>query len=267
MGNWLNNVFEPLRLLVQGLIDGIAGILNPVSGIVGRPIQDAVNAISGILGIANNAGIAAANANAGLEAIMAGQAGGFFDEFLYPLAATLPGTWRKTTALADNYGPDGSGSAEFKPVGNGVGWVGYVQTSKPLTTPDMKCSVVLSKLPSWDLIVKSGWAIKVQCNATDQACLQVEISNTSCQFQSVSTSGVATNLGGPKTIPANALSMPYTLEFKGSTLTLYRNGIVAASQTGVTALAGRMVGFGAYKSAYVGGHPCINVAGVSWQPA
>lgn len=272
LGGWLNTIFKPLADLVQSILDVIAKIKpDNVAAGVAAGIDQVRDTIEWILGIGQAATISAAHANAGLDALMAGQKGGFFDEFIYPLAATLPATdWQKKSSLADNYGPDGSGSAEFKAVGNALGYVEYVQISKPLLVPDMKCSVTLSKLPSWDLLVKSNWRIKVQANATDQSCYQVEIGNTQCWFHSVSTTGAVTTLSGPHTIPANATGMPYTLEFKGTTLSLYRGsgaGILAASKTGLTPLAGRMVGFGAQKVAYVGGHPCINLAGISWQPA
>jgi hypothetical protein len=205
---------------------------------------------------------------------MAGQAGGFFDEFEYPMATNLPAAnWKKTSALADSYGSDGHGSAVFNayPPAS-VGWIEYVQISKPLTVPDMKCGVTLSKLPIWNTISVAGlnqssWRIKVQCNPTDKACYGVEIGYDRAQFYSMNAAGTVTNLGSAKTIPPNALGKQYTLEIKGNVLTLYRAGIVAATYSGVTPLAGRCVGFGAEKTVYIGEHPCINLAGVSWQPA
>jgi predicted RNase H-like HicB family nuclease len=269
--DWLGTVF-------QKLLEEIAKLWGwtPGSGAaaIHAGIQDVVNTIAGILGIGQAAGVSAANANAGLAALMAGQAGGFFDEFEYPMATNLPAAnWKKTSALADSYGSDGSGSAVFNasPVAS-VGWIEYVQISKPLSVPDMKCGVTLSKLPIWNTISVAGlnqssWRIKVQCNPTDKACYGVEIGYDRAQFYSMNAAGTVTNLGSAKTIPPNALGKQYTLEIKGNVLTLYRAGIVAATYSGVTPLAGRCVGFGAEKTVYIGEHPCINLAGVSWQPA
>ncbi len=261
---WFTNVF-------QKLMDEIAKLWGWTPGAGGAAIHagitDVVATISGILGIGQSAAASAANANAGLAAIVAGQKGGFFDEFELPMANDLPATdWKKTSTLADSYGTDGSGSAVFRASGNGMGWVEYVQISKPLLVPDMRCGVTLSKLPTWDLLVRSSWRIKVQCNPTDKACYGVEIAYNNARFHSIDASGAITTLGAWQAIPPNAMGTQYELEIKGNVLTLYRGGIQAATYSGVTPMAGRCVGFGAEKVAYVGGHPCINLAGVSWRP-
>ena len=175
--------------------------------------------------------------------------------------------------MADTYGTDGHGVAVFNPVPRDVeGELIYTQVSKPLTVPDMKVTAVLSRLPRWDVInilpgSQSGWFLCVQANLSDKSCYRVEILNNRCQFEQVDAVGNHTDIGGKKTIPANALGIPYALEIKGNTLTLTRNGIVAATQAVTAPLTGRHVGFGAYKVAYVGPEPCAEFAGVAWQPA
>lgn len=261
---WLGNVF-------QKLLDEIAKLWGWTPGAGGAAIHagitDVIATISGILGIGQSAAVSAANANAGLAAIVAGQKGGFFDEFELPIANNLPATdWKKTSTLADSYGTDGNGSAVFHPSGTGLGWVEYVQISKPLLVPDMRCGVTLSKLPTWDLLVRSSWRIKVQCNPTDKACFQVQIANNQARFYAVDAAGSVTALGAWQAIPPNAMGTQYELEVKGNVLTLYRGGIQAATYSGVTPMSGRCVGFGAEKVAYAGNQPCINLAGVSWRP-
>ena len=154
----------------------------------------------------------------------------------------------------------------FHPNGAAAGWVEYVQISKPLLVPDMRCGVTLSKLPTWDLLVRSSWRIKVQCNPTDEACFQVQIANNQARFYAVDAAGSVTVLGAWQAIPPNAMGTQYELEIKGNVLTLYRGGIQAATYSGVTPMSGRCVGFGAEKVAYAGNQPCINLAGVSWRP-
>ena len=261
---WLGNVF-------QKLLDEIAKLWGWTPGAGGAAINagitDVIATISGILGIGQSAAASAANANAGLAAIVAGQKGGFFDEFELPIANDLPATdWKKTSTLADSYGTDGNGSAVFHQNGAAAGWVEYVQISKPLLVPDMRCGVTLSKLPTWDLLVRSSWRIKVQCNPTDKACFQVQIANNQARFYAVDAAGSVTVLGAWQAIPPNAMGTQYELEIKGNVLTLFRGGIQAATYSGVTPMSGRCVGFGAEKVAYVGNHTCINLAGVSWRP-
>ena len=268
---WFTNVF-------QKLMDEIAKLWGWTPGAGGAAIHagitDVVATISGILGIGQSAAVSAANANAGLAAIAAGQKGGFFDEFELPIANDLPATdWKKTSTLADSYGTDGSGSAVFRPSGIANGWVEYVQISKPLLVPDMRCGVTLSRLPTWNTISigglnQSSWRIKVQCNPTDLACFQVEIAYDQARFESVNASGAITTLGAWQKIPPNALGTQYELEIKGNVLTLHRGGIQAATYSGVTPMSGRCVGFGAEKIQYgiLDRIPCINLAGVSWRP-
>ena len=262
---WLGNVF-------QKLMDEIAKLWGWTPGAGGAAIHagitDVIATISGILGIGQSAATSAANANAGLAAIVAGQKGGFFDEFELPIANDLPATdWKKTSTLADSYGPDGHGSAEFKPAAHGLGWTDYVQISKPLLVPDMRCGVTLSKLPAWDVLARSAWTIKVQCNPTDKACLEVQIENTRARFYTVDAFGNGTALGSWQSIPAHALGTQYERELKGNVLTLFRGGIQVATHSGVTPKSGRCVGVGAKKVTYVGpSHPCINLAGMSWRP-
>ena len=273
--DWLSNIFQALLDDIAKLLPFNLGGWTPgtAAADLHATVQNAVNTLAAILGIGKAAGVSAANANAGLAALMAGQAGGFFDEFEYQIATNLPAAdWKKTSSLADSYGPDGSGSAVFNASGGGNGWVEYVQISKPLSVPDMKCGVTLSKLPTWNTISvgglhQSSWRIKVQCNPTSQECLGVEIANNQARFYSMNATGTVATLGAWKAIPNPALGVQYTLEIKGNVLTLYRGGIVAATHSGVTPLTGRCVGFGAEKIVYIGGHPCINLAGVSWQPA
>ena len=261
---WFTNVF-------QKLMDEIAKLWGWTPGAGGAAIHagitDVIATISGILGIGQSAATSAANANAGLAAIVAGQKGGFFDEFELPIANDLPATdWKKTSTLADSYGTDGNGSAVFNASGTNVGWTDYVQISKPLLVPDMRCGVTLSKLPRWDPLVRSAWRIKVQCNPTDKACFEVQIENTRARFYAVDAFGNGTALGAWQAIPPNAMGPQYELEIKGNVLTLFRGGIQVATYSGATPMSGRCVGFGAKKVAYVGDHPCINLAGVSWRP-
>lgn len=257
---WFTGVF-------QKLIDGINALAALIPGFTTgtNPIQNAVDIIAGILGIGQAAEHAAAQANMGVEAILTGQAGGFVEEFDVAASSTLSADWKKQTSLADGYGTDGAGSAVFKVSGTGVGQVMYTQTTKPLVSADMKVTTSLSKRPTWDLLVRSAVYLSVQANPSNQECYRVAINNTGCQFQKVSTSGADTDIGAEKPIPGFATGVPYALEIKGNTLTLYRQGIAVATQAVSGPLTGRNVGFGAYKPAYVGGQPCANFAGFTWQ--
>lgn len=258
--SWLTNIF-------QKLVDGIGNLFFPTA--TNRPVLDAINAIGGIFGVATNADTSASQANAAIEAIKAGQQGGYSDEFEIPAATSLTADWKKLSAIQDTYGPDGAGSAVGKMVGTGTGWIQYCNTGKPLSGNNMKITATLSALPWWDVFVKSGWMLTVQNNATDQSCYGVIIEQTAFKFFTMSPSGVITDLGGLVTMPTWSVGVPYALEVKGTTLTFYRNGIVQGTRVVSNALAGTMVGFGGHKSPYTStdpNGPVAKFAGISWQP-
>lgn len=260
--SWLTNIF-------QKLVDGIVSIITP--GSTNRPVADAIAAIGSIFFTATNADTSAAQANAAIDAMKAQQAGGFADEFDQPLATDLDAKWqRKTTGLADKYGPNGLGSVVGVMVGTGTGPIRYVQTANPLTDANMRVTAVLSRNPWWDAFVKSGWYLLVQANPTDQSCYGVEIMDTQAKFFSLSPSGVQTDLGSVKTIPANAVGIPYALQMKDNVLSLWINGIqTSGTYTVNNNLGGRCIGFGGHKSPYtnVNDNPLAQFAGISWQPA
>jgi hypothetical protein len=133
---------------------------------------------------------------------------------------------------------------------------------------DVALTVVITKPPHQDLFIRSFFWIEIQKNATDKSCIRVKIGKASAQFESLNAAGVITNLGGnvAKALPEAKAGDVYELKAVGTTLTLIRNGITAATQT-FTPLAGRLIGFGADQPAYtwLNGHPAVEFAGVAWQ--
>ena len=274
--NWLSNVFQKLLDEIAKLLPFELGGWRPGSGAANlhAGIQDVVNAIAGILGVGQKAAAAAGEANLAISVIASAQAGGFHDELDYTLADDMPAAWQKKTPLADSYGPDGKGGIHGVMRGvlgsvSPTGPVQYVQTSKPLTTADMKVTTQLLRKPWWDLLVKSSWYLLVQANPTDRTAYGVDIMNTTCQFFSLNAAGVQTNIGTVKTIPANATNIPYILEIKGTTLKLTIGSVTAATQAVSAPLTGRCVGFGGFKPVYTNltDNPLAQFSGFTWQPA
>jgi len=266
--NWLTNVF-------QKLIDDITKLFFPNLG-TNRPIADAIAAIGGIFGTATNADTSAANAHAEIEAIKAVQAAGFSDTFEVPASATMSANWKKlSTALADNYGPDGAGAAVGKMSGNGLGWIRYCNIGSPVTKADMKVTATLSRLPWWDAFVRSAWMLTVQNNTTNQECYGVVIEQGIVAGSGgkwtpfyMDAAGAMTNIGAQRDMPTWGAGVPYTLEIKGTTLNFYRNNILQGNAVAPNgALAGRLIGFGGSKVAYtsLNDNPLAQFAGISWQ--
>jgi hypothetical protein len=261
---------------LQELIDSIVQILTPGAG-GNNPISAAIDVIKQIFGIASNADTSAAQNAAAIQGILAGQAGGFTETFDYAKSDDLytvsGGKWRfMNGSLNDRYGTDGMGNAVGIMDGTRTGLVWEANSAQPLTTADMQVTGVLSRLPWWNLTVKSGWLLMVQCSSvgwTDQSCYGVEMLNTQARFFRQDASGNQTDLGPKIAIPENAVGIPYTLRIKGNKLSLIRNNIEVAAYTGVTPLTGRCIGFGGWKVPYVNptDNPLAHFAGISWMPA
>lgn len=267
--NFTNGVFKTLQDLVQALIDGIKNISFP-GLVLGAGAQGAVDIINAIFGLSGQANTSASNAHAEIEAIKAANAAGFSDVFEIPNAPALVAPWVKKSTLADGYGPDGNGAAVGKISGNSVGLVHYVNTTA-VPSADMKVTATLSRSPWWDLTTKAAWFLMVQANATDKACFGVEIKNTTCTFFQMNAAGTMTTVGvADRPIAANATGVPYTLQIKGTSLSLYRNNIVQHTFPVTAPLTGRLIGFGCNKPSYInlaGDNPLAQFAGISWQPA
>lgn len=237
---------------------------------VGNIFTDALNAITAILGVGNRAGESASQARAEIEKIKSEQAGGYSDDFEITLGTDMPSpAWqRKNTAINDRYAPDGKGSVVGYIDGNGFGLVWYNQTTKQLPTANMKVSWIMSRLPWWDLFVKSGAVLALQGSSTagDKSGLFAYIDNNVCRFIRKDAAGNDTQIGSNITIPAFQAGVPYEFSFLNGTLTLKINGIQAAQVSGVTALAGRCIGFGGWKVAYtsVNDNPLAHYAGITW---
>lgn len=257
--NWLANVF-------QKLVDGIVGLI-PGLGSGTNPIQDAITVIGGILGIGQGAQNTANNAAMAVAALEAAQAGGGFDQFDYPNAASLPSPWVATYSgnAATTWGPNGSGVVKAKISGITGTWreVHYRHTTATMTKANVKVSVVLDKPPGTES--PSYFWIEAQRSSTDQSGIRVKVGRSDCQFESVNASGIITNIGSKVAIMNAAAGDTYTLDIVGTTATLLRNGNTQHSVT-ITPLSGRDVGFGAMYSAYVNlfGHPAPEFDGVAW---
>ena len=262
---WFTGVFKKL-------IDGINGLMGLIPGLSpgSNPIQDAINVIAGILGIGNNAAAAAAEAQLGVEAILAGNAGGMVEDFSYPAASNLPTpAWKKVEG-ADNIGTDGAGSAVFSEASGATGtWLRYVQTTKPLPAADMKVTAVLTSVAT-----ASVFSLEVCASATDKSCYRVEIDGKGslageARFYKVSTTGAATLLRTVTNIPDERAGVPYVFQIKGTSLSLsLAGGVIATATVPAADLAGRCIGFGMLvPSLYVNTNWAPKFNGLTWQAA
>jgi len=266
------NIWAELQRLIpfQQLIDDIAKIWSGISS--GNTIKNAVDTIANILGVGITAQDSADYANIAVAALKAQTAGGGADEFDYPISPSLPAPWiaTYTGSATGTWGPDGNGICKFKPSGTGDREVHYTRNANPMIKADVALTVVITKPPHQDnppfVLVTAFFWMEIQKNATDKSCIRVKIGKTTAQFESVNAAGTVANLGAVKTLPESKAGDVYELKATGTTLTLIRNGITAATQT-FTPLTGRLIGFGAYQPTYtwLNGNPCVEFAGVAWQ--
>ena len=273
----LTSIDDWLKNFWQKLVDGILGLAKLIPGFApgANAIQNVVDIIADILNIGQSAAESAANAQMGVAAIEAIQAGGGKDEFDYPKTSALPRPWTMEYSSTGGamWGPDGAGRVAIGSQGNTLiaAEMHARLDSPPRLTADVTVTVVVSKPPHKDSIfvippVNSYFWIEAQRSLTDKSCIRVKIGKTTAQFEKVNAAGTPTNVGSALTTPAVVAGDAFKLEIKGTKATLVKNNITQGS-VNITPLAGRCVGFGATDPTYVwplGGHPLVEFAGIAW---
>ena len=262
---WFNGVFKKL-------IDGINGLANFIPGFTAgtNSIQNAIDIITGILGIGQAAQASAAQANLGVAAIIAGQNGGGSDEFDYGAAASLPSPWVSTYSgnATSTLGPDGRGYAVWKIGGAALSSreVHYRRSDVTLGKADCLISLGISK-PMDDLINEDPAFWIEALWAADGSRFRVKVEPGRAQFESVSSTGTVTNVGAQKTVVTAKAGDIWALKIQGTTASLICDTVTQATQTiSTTSYAGRQFGFGALQPGFIGlNHPAPEFTGIAWQ--
>ena len=259
---------------LQELIDGIVGLIGG-GATTGNPVQGAVDAILGILGMSQDASNAAANANLGIEAIKAATAGGFSDEFDYPSAATLPAALYAVTYTGNassTMGPDGRGTLVWKPGGiPGTNRnIVYRRSDAPLVGDVGTVTVVLSKPPHADASVISSVFLCGRMSATDQSCIRAVITGNRLSIQLVNGAGSAVTEGSPVTVRP-AAGDTWSMAFNATDIEVFQNGVskLKVAATGPVDAQHRYVGFGVHQPGFLWlttHHPVPELAGWTWKP-
>ena len=263
---WFTNVF-------QKLIDGINALASLIPGFStgSNPIQNAVNIISGILGIGQSAAASAAQANLGVAAIVAAQNGGSHDDFDYAVSASLPSPWVSTYSgdATGKLGPDGRGYVVWSYSGlpNTYRAVHYRKSDVTMPNSDCIITAVLSKAPGYGTTDHCRLWIEALWSATDQSRLMVQIGPNYAQLQSVSATGAITNVGAKHTIPNVHNGDSFALKIRGNDVSLMAGTITHFTETvAVGSFTGRQFGFGAmYAGVILGFLNGPELTGITWQ--
>ena len=263
---WFSGVF-------QKLIDGINALASLIPGFStgSNPIQNAVDIISGILGIGQSAAASAAQANLGVAAIVAAQNGGSHDDFDYAVSASLPSPWVSTYSgdATGKLGPDGRGYVVWKYSGlpNTYRAVHYRKSDVTMPNSDCIITAVLSKAPGYGTTDHSKLWIEALWSATDQSRLMVQIGPNYAQLQSVSATGAVTNVGAKHTIPNVHNGDAFALKIRGNDVSLMTGTITHFTETvAVGSFTGRQFGFGSmYAGVILGLLHGAELTGITWQ--
>jgi len=263
---WFGGVF-------QKLIDGINALASLIPGFSAgsNPIQNAVDIISGILGIGHSAAASAAQANLGVAAILAAQNGGSHDDFDYAVSASLPSPWVSTYSgdATGKLGPDGRGHVVWKYSGlpNTYRAVHYRKSDVTMPNSDCIITAVLSKAPGYGTTDHSKLWIEALWSATDQSRLMVQIGPNYAQLQSVSATGTVTNVGAKHTIPNVQNGDSFALKIRSNDVSLMTGTITHFTETvAVGSFTGRQFGFGSmYAGVLLGLLHGAELTGITWQ--
>jgi len=263
---WFGGVF-------QKLIDGINALASLIPGFSAgsNPIQNAVDIISGILGVGQSAASSAAQANLGVAAILAAQNGGSHDDFDYAVSASLPSPWVSTYSgdATGKLGPDGRGHVVWKYSGlpNTYRAVHYRKSDVTMPNSDCIITAVLSKAPGYGTTDHSKLWIEALWSATDESRLMVQIGPNYAQLQSVSATGTVTNVGAKHTIPNVQNGDSFALKIRSNDVSLMTGTITHFTETvAVGSFTGRQFGFGSmYAGVLLGLLHGAELTGITWQ--
>ena len=269
---WFGGVF-------QKLIDGINALASFIPGFSAgsNPIQNAVDIISGILGIGQSAAASAAQANLGVAVIVAGQNGGGHDDFDYSVSASLPSPWVSTYTgnATSKLGPTGTGYLVWKYSGLVNTWREVHYRKSDVTMPNSDCIItaVLSKAPGNGSTDHSKLFIEALWSATDESRLRVQIGPNYAQLQSVSATGTVSNVGAKHAIPNVHSGDSFALKIRGNDVSLMTGTITHFTETRLwlSSFTGRQFGFGVMTAGWLPGappdrvQPGAELTGITWQ--
>lgn len=241
--------------LWQDLLDGIVSVWTKAVDVVGSTVQNVIDAIGGILGVGENAALAADKANIGVQSLKASQAGGGFDEFNYDSANELPAATYAITYSgpgAGHYGPNGSGFVVWKPSGSSVREVVYRRTDVTLGSDNGVVTVVWSTRPRDPFFNDSyGYIDGRVADNGDNTRVRARIDNNTAVIQAI-VNGTVTQIGGTKTLTirnGDVFELWYGTGAKPRQFWLKQNGVTVhtVEDTGAVSSLGtgfRQVGFG-----------------------
>lgn len=258
---WLRTVFQVLadrqderQQAWQEFLDGVKSIFEP--GATNTPVADALKYILTIRERADAAQESADRANADLAALKAEQAGGWSDRFDYPAATHLDTTKYQEYRTGNpniSWGPNGNGVLTYRPnsliVGVNPGDVMYREKAIPITGATGWLFLQLKKPPK---ALSQAAAFMCWHMDTTGACNRVEIKYNQLQLQTVSSSGVVTNVGSPVAIPTVHEGASFEVQWTATNVKLVRNKTITDFDVPYTPAAGTFVGFGGHVPLYTG---------------
>lgn len=216
-------------------------------------------------------------ANIGVAAIRAEQAGGSFDEFDYPKAATLPtATWvysKSGGANIQDLGPDGAGYLIYDPAGTAVGPgdIKYLLKASPHMNTTGSVTAVVSKAPGQNVALPAHAYIYGKASLTDKACIRASISKSFIELEVLNAAGTVTATS-KFTVTTNG-GESYSLKWDATDMWITRNGIEVGRRAhtgsvndGTHATIGLGVMVPSYTVLLPKNNPVPHFAGIAWHP-
>jgi hypothetical protein len=267
----------------QQLLDGIINTWLDVTGTIGAAVDNVLDTLGEAFGVVKSNVLTTANANIETQSATATAAGGDYDEFDYPSAATLPSA---SYAIFTNgpgggsYGPNGNGHLVWKIAGFNFREVVYRRSDTTLSQDNgVVTSVWLTKIKNPLFADSFGYLCGRMANDGSQTYIRASIDNNQARIDAV-VDGVATQIGSTVNLTpspgdvfkfyygATSHSRRFWLKQGSVTILTVEDG--AADGTGAISAKGsshRSVGFGCKVGQYVlTQNPAPSLAGWTWAP-
>jgi len=267
----------------QRLLDGIVNTWLDVTGEIGAAVDNVLDTLGEAFGLVKSNVLTTANAAIATQSSAATAAGGDFDEFDYPNAATLPSATyaiRTSGPGAGSYGPNGNGHLVWKTAGFNFREVVYRRSDTTLSQDNgVVTSVWLTKIKNPLFADSFGYLCGRMANDGSDTYIRASIDNNQARIDAV-VDGVATQIGNTVNLtptPGDVFRFFYGATSHGRRFWLRQNSVTiltvedgAVDGTGAISPKGsgyRSVGFGCKVGQYVATqNPAPSLAGWTWAP-
>lgn len=278
LGGQIGLVLHGFGQLWQQLLDGIVNAWLNVTASVGATVDNVLDTLAEAFGITQGNVLSTSNAAITAQATIATSAGGGYDEFDYPSAATLPSSAYDIIVNGGgggSYGPNGLGHLVWKV--SGLSWREVVYRRNDIVLGQdngVVTSVWQTKIKNPLFADSYGYLCCRMANDSSETYMRASIDNNQARIEAV-VDGDVIQIGPTINLswnPGDVFKLFYGTTLYPRRFWLRQNSVTVLTvddDDEVSALGAghRSVGIGCYVGQYVlTQNPAPSLAGWTWAP-